>query len=196
VSESAEDPEGQAEALAARVYQTYLLRRAALVLLAMAGVLAYLAGDYAFGILALWQVSALPAAFLAGFMAADLLFSVVTVRRARRARQPAPEFPGDKMMTAIDAARRRQAGDMPGQPWQGGLRSARFWAWLATRAVYTACAVVVLTAWLGLPAGPVLGAAWCALSVALRAGVMRTLARSDEAVAFIDPRPARDTPEM
>jgi hypothetical protein len=196
VSEPAEGPEDQAAALAAGVYQWFLLRRAAVAVLVSVAILAYLAGDYAFGILALWQVNELTAALLVGFLTADLVFSMVTARRARRARPPAPEFPGDKMMAAIDAAQRRRAGDRLTQPWQAGPRSVRFWSWLATRAVYTACAVVVLTAWLGVPAGPVLGAAWCALSVVLRAGAMRSLDRNDEAVAFIDPRPARDTPEM
>ena len=79
--------------------------------------------------------------------------------------------------------------------WQSGARSRRFWLGALVRAVYSLCAALVLVSHFGLAAGIAAAAAFTVALLAAQAGTGAASARALAAVAFIDPRPPRDTPE-
>jgi hypothetical protein len=195
--DSSFDPDEQAENVANSAYKRLLYRRIAAVALAALGFNAYMLFDYAFGILALWHVPQWLIGFLASFMIATLAYMVIPAARARRegARKRAAATKGDRMMAVFDQM--QQWRSHPARaPWREGIKNPRFWGWLLIRAVYTACAALVLTEWLGLTAGAVIAAGYVVVAMAIREGTNHAVTRFAGTVAFIDPRPPRDTPEM
>lgn len=193
-----EDPEETAGSTANRVYQRFLLRKAALVLLALAGYMAFVAVDYVFGALALWHLPLFAAGLLTGFMTSELFFfvrSYVLSRRSRREEKPAVVTDGDKMTAALDSMRRAQERPVPPPWWRQGPRRVVFWQCLAVRSIYSACAGVVLVSWGGLPAGVAAAVAYTCAALLLGYASRPALTSMLRAASFADPRPPRDTPE-
>lgn len=180
---------------AAQAYQDYLLRKVAVMLASLLALVAISAGDWTWGILALWRLSHLLAALLAGLILGE--FSVISWQLYRRRRpQPAGLSDGEKMTAALDSL--AAARDRPEVPpwWRAGPRAVRFWRGLVIRALYSSCCGLVVAAWAGVPAGIAAGVAWTVASAALGQWSRSAAAGTMNAAAFADPRPPRDSPEI
>lgn len=190
--------EEEAGLAAHQAYHSVLLRSVALMLLSFTGLAVLVAGDWTWGILALWRLSRLLGVFLTGLILGEVLVIGVQLARRRRARRPRPgtQTDSEKMTAALDSL--AAARDEPQAPlwWHAGFRTRTFWRGLVTRAVYSACCGLVVAAYAGVPAGIAAGVAWTALSVFFGLRSRSAAAGSLRAAAFADPRPPRDTPEM
>lgn len=190
------DPEAAAEDVATSAYKRILYRKTAMIMVMALGCVMIVLCDYAFLLLALWRVPPWLIGFMASFLIAEVTYASASTARARRATSAARSAitDGDKMDDAID--RMRKAQDNPILvPWRSGIRSTRFWRWLAMRSAYSACAAVVLTALYGIPAGIIAAAAYTATAMAVGSGTGRSVSGISAVLTFIDPRQPRDTPE-
>jgi len=189
------DPEDLAEDLAARAYMRVVLGKAVAVIAVAALGLALVAGDYVFGVMALWLLPRLVSWLLAAFTAVE--FYVMTegyIRSLREKRgQDAGLSEGEQALADTDRLRDRPSATTW---WHPGPRSPRFWRGLVIRSVYSACAGLVLVSHFGLVAGGVITVAFTAGLLAWQARSGTVVAGGVAAAAFADPRPPRDTPEI
>lgn len=197
-----EDPEETVESVTASVYQNVLVRKAAVMGLVFAGFLALTAADYVFAFLALWHLPAVIACLLAGFMLGE--FSVLLRRwlhnrkgsRAGKAEREAMTE-GERMNASLDYVAAARNKPLPKPWWMTSPLRGRFWTGLAIRSVYSAGVGVVVTAWTGLPAaGVAAGLAWTVLALMAGYSARPAVTGVLTAMAFADPRPPRESPEM
>ena len=188
------DPEEAAENTVDRVFLRVLIGKTAALTAFTAGMIASVIGDYVFAVMALWLVPARLSDVLAAFTAVELYAGAAGAARSRRDR-PQPEPGLSKDERTLDSLAVLRSKPRPAVWWQSGPRSRRFWLGALVRAVYSSCAALVLVSYLGLAAGLVAAAAFTAVLLAVQAGTGTASARALAAVAFIDPRPPRDTPE-
>jgi hypothetical protein len=188
------DPDGTAEDEAVRAFKRILRFRTAGVLAVAATLMSLVAAEYVFGVMALPLTAWWTSDLLAVFIAAEAYFTWGGYLRARAKRRSEAGHlaEGERQLAALDRLRARE---VPAPWWRQGPRSFLFWRGLVIRAVYSACAEVVLAHFFGLAAGTAGAAAFTAAFLVLRPGSDSVMARYVTAVSFIDPRPPRDSPE-
>lgn len=189
------DPEELAKQTADRAYLRVVIGKSAALLAVMALALAFMAGDYVFGAMALWLVPRTLSWALAAFMAIELYVMAegfVQSRRKQRG-QDAGLSEGERTLASLDELRTRP----PTVPWwRAGANSSQLWLGLVMRAIYSACAGLVLVTSFGTLAGFIAGAAFTVGVLVLRASLTGLLKPVIGALTFVDPRPPRDTPEL
>lgn len=189
------DPEELAEETATRAYMRVLIGKGAVMILTVGLWLAFIAGDYAFGVKALWLVPRPLSWLLSAFMAVEFYAMTgdqVRFRRERR-RQETGRSREERTLASVERLRERPLA-VPW--WRAGARSPWLWLGLVIRGVYSACAGLVLVSSFSPAAASVALVAFTAGGMIVRARVVAATAGAAGAVAFTDPRPPRDTPEM
>jgi FtsH-binding integral membrane protein len=189
------DPEELAEDTADRAYKRVVRGKTARLLAVTGLTVAFLAGDYVFGVMALWLVPRVLSWVLAAFMAVEFYgMAEVSVRsRREQRRQDAGLSQGERNLAFLDRQHERPPTVLW---WQAGTRSPRLWLGLIIRAAYSACAGLVLVTSFGAAAGTVAAVAFTAGVLVMRTGLGPAMRGAVAALAFADPRPPRDTPEI
>jgi hypothetical protein len=188
-----DDAEDRAEDYAGRAWQRVMRRRGAAYLLLTAAFLALVLCDWAAACAAvLWVLPLWAGLLLMTALGGELGILAVTWHEARRKPKLAVVTKGEKWQQSVD---RLQQPALPPW-WRMPVRSGRFRAGLAARAVYSSCFGAVIAAMAGVPAGIAAGVAYTAWCTVLGSVLGPAQARFGKVLAFTDPRNPKDTPEI